>query len=185
MIVIHTQPNGTPSPTHQVRTPTKYLNNYVIDFQCPLGKGNFSTVYRSSKVSEPGSVFAVKLINIANLREQKIEHLVGAEIEILKAANHINVITCHDVFCDDTWCYIFTPFYDGGNLESHIRKTTLNETEMIPMIKDIFEGLHYLEKSKIIHRDIKAANIFIKGGRAVIADLGFAKYFKYFIYYFS
>jgi len=103
----------------------------------------------------------------------------------LKATNHINVITCHDVFSDDTWCYIFTPFYDGGNLESKIKKALPTEVEILPMIKDIFEGLHYLEKNKIIHRDIKAANIFIKNGRATVADLGFAKYFKYFCFYFS
>jgi len=78
MIVIHTQSKVAPFPEHKVRPPAKYIGNYVIDYENPLGKGNFSTVYRSSKVSVPGSVFAVKLINTMNLREQKIEHLVGA-----------------------------------------------------------------------------------------------------------
>lgn len=50
-------------------------------------------------------------------------------------------------------------------------------------MKDIFEGLLYLEKSKIVHRDIKPANIFLKDGKAVVADLGFAKYFKYLFQY--
>lgn len=34
----------------------------------------------------------------------------------------------------------------------------------------------YLEKCHIIHRDIKAANIFIKDNRAIVADFGFARY---------
>jgi serine/threonine protein kinase len=49
---------------------------------------------------------------------------------------------------------------------------------MLPIIRDIFDGLRYLENCSIIHRDIKAANIFIKKGRAVVADLGFAKYYS-------
>jgi len=34
----------------------------------------------------------------------------------------------------------------------------------------------YMEKNHIIHRDIKAANIFIKENRAIVADFGFARY---------
>jgi serine/threonine protein kinase len=34
----------------------------------------------------------------------------------------------------------------------------------------------YLESWHIIHRDIKAANIFLKDNRAIVADFGFARY---------
>jgi serine/threonine protein kinase len=47
---------------------------------------------------------------------------------------------------------------------------------MLPLIKDIFQAMVYLEKCHIIHRDIKAANIFIKENRAIVADFGFARY---------
>lgn len=47
---------------------------------------------------------------------------------------------------------------------------------MIPIIRDIFQAMLYMEKQKIVHRDIKAANIFLKNGRAIVADFGFAKY---------
>lgn len=41
-------------------------------------------------------------------------------------------------------------------------------------IKDIFQGLLYLETMSIIHRDIKGANILISRGKAKIGDFGFA-----------
>ncbi len=46
---------------------------------------------------------------------------------------------------------------------------------MIPYVKDIFEGLHYLSKKNIVHRDVKVANIFLNKGKAKIADFGFAQ----------
>ena len=39
---------------------------------------------------------------------------------------------------------------------------------------DVLEGCKYLRDQGILHRDIKPANIFYEGGRAVIADFGFA-----------
>lgn len=47
---------------------------------------------------------------------------------------------------------------------------------MVPLIKDIFNAMLYMERSRIIHRDIKAANVFIKDNHAVVADFGFARY---------
>lgn len=41
-------------------------------------------------------------------------------------------------------------------------------------IRDIFEGMLYLEHEQVIHRDIKIANIFLHQGKAKIGDFGFA-----------
>lgn len=43
------------------------------------------------------------------------------------------------------------------------------------MSVDIYEGLKYLAKKNIIHRDIKVSNIFIQKGTYKIADFGFAQ----------
>jgi serine/threonine protein kinase len=42
------------------------------------------------------------------------------------------------------------------------------------IIKNVFEGLKYLNSLNIIHRDLKIANIFMHNGKAKIADFGFA-----------
>ena len=49
---------------------------------------------------------------------------------------------------------------------------------MLPIISDIFHAMLYLEKAHIVHRDIKAANIFLKNNKAVVADFGFAKFYS-------
>ena len=48
-----------------------------------------------------------------------------------------------------------------------------DETEIASMLEVVLKGIDYLHKSKMIHRDIKAANILIDiGGNVKIADFG-------------
>jgi len=44
----------------------------------------------------------------------------------------------------------------------------------IAFLKDIVYGLKECESKHVIHRDLKPANIFLKDGRAKIADFGFS-----------
>lgn len=43
-------------------------------------------------------------------------------------------------------------------------------------MKDIVSGYVCIEEMKIIHRDLKTANIFLKNGVAKIADFGFCEF---------
>ena len=51
----------------------------------------------------------------------------------------------------------------------------MEERRADPLVADIMEGLMYLADRNIIHRDLKVANVFLSGGKAKIADFGFAK----------
>lgn len=50
--------------------------------------------------------------------------------------------------------------------------------ELTELIRDVYQGLKYLREAGVCHRDIKAANIFMKGGKAKIGDFGLAKRYK-------
>lgn len=132
-----------PSPHRssvKMSCPSKFILNYIIDYEQALGRGNFSTVYRCMKSQEPDKQFAVKLINLIPLKQQKIEHLVRAEIDILMAINNKNVIGCRDVFWNEDWCYIFCDYFEGGNLEDRIKKVkAMKETpDVLEMVRNIF-----------------------------------------------
>ena len=90
--------------------------------------------------------------------------------------HHENIISCKDVLIDGTWCYIITELCEGGNFEMKLaHEGVMKEEKALKIIRNVFEGLCYLEKNHVIHRDIKAANIFLRAnGTAVIADFGFA-----------
>ncbi len=46
------------------------------------------------------------------------------------------------------------------------------------IVRDVYEGLKYLSKNSIVHRDIKISNILINKGVHKIGDFGFAKISK-------
>lgn len=50
----------------------------------------------------------------------------------------------------------------------------MNEVEAQSIMKQLLSGYKELYNLKIIHRDLKLANLFITKGRVKIADFGFA-----------
>lgn len=64
---------------------------------------------------------------------------------------------------------------EGGSLGSLVKKYVLDENVVKIYIKQILNGLVFLHKSGVIHRDIKGANILItKHGKVKLADFGVA-----------
>jgi len=75
---------------------------------------------------------------------------------------------------------IVTEYCGEGDLEARIKKLTkLDEATATAILKDIISGYQHISERDIIHRDLKPANVFLCGGKAKIADFGFAITPKY------
>ena len=68
-------------PQYVPMTPQKTIQSYVIDFNRVIGKGNFSTVYFAFNKDKPTEKIAAKIINLNNMKQQKLEKLVKSEID--------------------------------------------------------------------------------------------------------
>jgi serine/threonine protein kinase len=71
-----------------------------------------------------------------------------------------------------------TELCNGGNLEEKIKRGPIPNVEIASIILQLFEGLRYLKSMDVVHRDFKAANIFLHNGKVKIADFGLAKLYK-------
>lgn len=70
-----------------------------------------------------------------------------------------------------------TGFCSQGSVYQHLRDTgALNETLTRKYTKQILEGVAYLHDNRIVHRDIKGANILRDShGNVKLADFGASK----------
>ncbi|MCO5604313.1 hypothetical protein L7F22_058478 [Adiantum nelumboides] len=72
--------------------------------------------------------------------------------------------------------YIFLELVTKGSLSSLYQKYTLFDSQIRSYTRQILSGLKYLHGRKVMHRDIKCANILVDvSGKVKLADFGLAK----------
>jgi serine/threonine protein kinase len=85
------------------------------------------------------------------------------EVEVSSQLLHPNIVTLHDVVTKPASAFIVMAFVEGENLRSVLAsKKRLELTQCIDIITDIAKGLDYAHEKKIIHRNVKPANITVK-----------------------
>ena len=137
-----------------------------------LGVGAYSKVFLATKQSS-GVIFAVKIIDTSKPHFDS-KHIQN-EINIHVLLKHPNVLNLDISFYDNptNFC-IITDYCINGDLSKFvINRKRLDYPEIRFVISQISAGLEYIHQSKIIHRDIKLANILLDSGMNLkIADFG-------------
>ena len=158
----------------------------LTDFEIgkTLGKGAFGMVCLVKRKYD-GKTYAMKRIKIVQLSEKDKENALN-EIRILASLSHKNIIGYKDAFFDQKskTLNIVMEFADDGDLATKIKynlkhKLHFQENTIWKYLIQILEGLNYLHEKKIIHRDLKSANIFLMKDTTIkIGDLNVSKYNK-------
>ena len=158
----------------------------LTDFEIgkTLGKGSFGMVCLVKRKFD-GKTYAMKRIKIVQLSEKDKENALN-EIRILASLSHKNIIGYKDAFFDQKskTLNIVMEFADDGDIATKIKynlKHNLHfeENTIWKYLIQILEGLNYLHEKKIIHRDLKSANIFLMKDTTIkIGDLNVSKYNK-------
>lgn len=101
-------------------------------------------------------------------------------------SSHTNVVAYKEAFVEEqtsTLCIVME-YADNGDLQSKIdnlkkANSFLPEQEIWSILIKLLTGLATLHKLRIVHRDIKCANIFLtKDGNAKLGDLNVSKIAK-------
>lgn len=72
--------------------------------------------------------------------------------------------------------YLVIQYCNNGDLENYLKKHNyLSENEAVYFLMQILNGFKELLKNRIMHRDVKLANMFLYDDRVIIGDFGFAK----------
>ena len=153
------------------------IREYII--QKTLGKGSYGIVYKVQK-QNTNEIYVLKKIPLKGLSEKEISE-VRQEAKILSSINSDFVVKYFDSFEENNNINIVMEYCDKGDLNDFIlRKKEENKFIEEEIIWNLFIkitiGLAHIHKMKILHRDLKTMNIFLKDEFQVkIGDLGVAK----------
>lgn len=101
------------------------------------------------------------------------------EVKLLQSLNHENVVKLQEVMVEKNDCYMVFEYlsHDLTGLLNH-PTFRLEHANKKHLARQLFEGLDYLHRRGVLHRDIKAANILISNtGQLKLADFGLARFY--------
>ncbi|RZL91125.1 MAG: serine/threonine protein kinase [Variovorax sp.] len=145
-----------------------------------IGSGAMGMVYLAHDLAIDRPV-AVKTIHRRLLESSDDEPSVTARFRVeAKAAGrltHRNIVSVYQFGEDSDCAYIVMEYVAGRNLRDYIQAPRkLEVPQVLCLMLQLLDGLHYAHERGIVHRDIKPANLLIADdGRLKITDFGIAR----------
>ena len=192
-----TEPKGTTQPKSAPLPVGTLLSNYRIVKK--LASGGFSFVYLAT--DDTGAPVAIKEYLPASLARRNPGELIPVVPEENAAAfrlglkyffeegrslariSHPSVVRVVNFFRENATVYMVMNYELGKTLQEHVlaarqqgRAKVLREHFMRKVFHDLMSGLREVHIHKLLHLDIKPANIYIRNdGTPVLIDFGAAR----------
>ncbi|HSW17420.1 MAG TPA: protein kinase [Ramlibacter sp.] len=145
-----------------------------------IGSGAMGMVYLAHDPAIDRLV-AIKTIHRRLLETNDDDANVTARFRVeAKAAGrltHRNIVSVYQFGEDNDCAYIVMEYVAGRNLRDYIQAPRkLDVPQVLCLMAQLLDGLHYAHERGIVHRDIKPANPLIADdGRLKITDFGIAR----------
>jgi CTD kinase subunit alpha len=142
-----------------------------------VGSGTYGKVFKGVHVYTKDMV-ALKKIRMEGERDGFPVTAIR-EVKLLQSLNHANIVKLREVMVEKNDCYMVFEYlsHDLTGLLNH-PTFKLEQSHRKDLAKQLFEGLDYLHRRGVLHRDIKAANILVSNtGQLKLADFGLARFY--------
>ncbi|GES75238.1 kinase-like domain-containing protein [Rhizophagus clarus] len=144
-----------------------------------IHSSNFGSIYKAIWMKLNKLVICKKIRNNESINKKQIEaflHELNMHRRLDYCPRIIHILGIN--FDLNAQEYLFVMEYaDGGDLRKYLKENFLKLTwdDKIKLAYQITEGIKFLQKENIFHRDLHSGNIVIHQGEAKIIDLGIAK----------
>lgn len=144
-----------------------------------LGTGAFGTCYKG--LYHGSQLVAVKVLH--RVEERRRGEEFEREVSLLKTLQNRNIVQFIGACLDGPAPMLVTEFLEFGDLWRGLPLKNPADQRIFAWHKrgrrvlfDVAKGLHYLHQRRIVHLDLKSANILLsRHGTAKICDIGMAR----------
>ncbi|KAJ3516153.1 hypothetical protein NMY22_g14279 [Coprinellus aureogranulatus] len=155
--------------------PQRLLLSHEVEktSEVPVAEGAFGEVYEGAVV---GRKVAIKIFRMNQRTDLvKLTKAISKEAIMWCNLHHPNLLPCYGVNIPDTHqshrIGLVSPWMASGNIVQYLSER--RDANRLLLLSDIASGMAYLHENKIVHGDLKGANILVSAsGRACLADFG-------------
>lgn len=142
-----------------------------------LGEGTVGSVWRCRHKT----TLASAAVKVFRTRDSEILGNIKKEFKHLKNLKHKNVVEMKEMYINskEGEVHLVMEFFDGKEMFSMLAEIGHYSEEVAGyLFRQLLEGIHYLHKSGVVHRDLKPNNILVSTDlRLKITDFNVAKFF--------
>lgn len=143
------------------------------------GGCSYGEVFKVRRHSD-GMEMVLKEVSMVGISEQEEREILN-ETSCMMQLSHPHIISYVGSFLERGSLHIVMEFASGGDLQCLIRRhaqagTFVCEDRLWKFLIQLTQGLQHAHSRRILHRDIKASNVFIDANDNIkIGDLGLGK----------
>ncbi|NXI48842.1 NEK11 kinase, partial [Chloroceryle aenea] len=149
--------------------------------QRKLGNGSFGSIYLVSdrKAKQGEELKVLKEISVGDLKPNETVE-ANLEAQLLSKLDHPAIVKFYASFVEQESFCIITEYCEGGDLDLKIQEyresgKIFSQRQIIDWFIQLLLGVNYMHERWILHRDLKAKNIFLKNNLLKIGDFGVSR----------
>jgi len=151
-----------------------------------LGRGANGVAFKVRSLLIPGQTFVIKEVRLSAMKPSERQRSMR-EAQLLQQLSHPSLVACHHAFVEDSLLFLVLEYAEGGDLGSFIRSLrqqrkqldissvsslseailTCTQRELWRMSWELCMGVAYLHSHHVVHRDLKASNIFLTAQNSI------------------
>lgn len=152
-------------------------NRYHIEKK--INKSERGTTYLVSDTKNNNELKCLKTIGFSTKNKTDVKEIISEE-NILSRLDNPYIVKYHESFLHNETICIITEYCSGGDLAQKIKEfkrqgEKFSEDRIVYWFSQLLSACYYLHSNKILHRNIKPGNIYLKNGNIKLGDFGISR----------